>query len=227
MGFGTLFIGYFLLLNLTYFGFTDLIAGLVMIMGLYKLSDVERNFSYAMYGAGLFSLLGVIELYNEVVSMFFRGKPILTDITAPTRYLAIAIISAYLLIGIRELAREVGIPELERRCKITMPISAVTFLIMVALEMIATENETLTMVLGVSSVILILVSFAVIIVNLVSIYTAYMRICMPEDVDNDPDNKPSRFGFVNKFRAHEEEKQREYAEYQLERFKTKHNKKKK
>ena len=68
--------------------------------------------------------------------------------------------------------------------------------------------------------------FAVVCINLVTIYSAYMRICMPDDVDNDAVDKPSRFGFVNKYREHTAEKQREYAEYKLEKLKKKNSKKK-
>ena len=43
---------------------------------------------------------------------------------------------------------------------------------------------------------------------------------MPEDlIPKAP--KPSRFEFVNKFRRHEEEKQREYAEYKMGKFEQK------
>ena len=53
-----------------------------------------------------------------------------------------------------------------------------------------------------------------------------MKICMPEDKDNEVEDKPSRFGFVNKYHEHTAEKQREYAEYKLEKLKKKNSKKK-
>lgn len=227
MGFGTLFVGYFLLLNLTYYGFTDLIAGLVMLMAFYKLTSVNKRFAYATYAAGLFSLIGALELYNEVVRMFLRGASTISFVSPALRHLSIGIFTVFMLLGICEVASEVGLKELARRCKITMPFSALIFLVALMLEIPSIDSVFTVKVLGIASVLLLLVYFVVVIVNLISIYTAYMRICMPEDVDNEPKNKPSRFGFVNKFRAHEEEKQREYAEYQLEKFKKKHTKKKK
>ena len=42
MGFGTLFIGYFLVLNLVNYGATDLIAGIIMMMEFYKLRTVNK-----------------------------------------------------------------------------------------------------------------------------------------------------------------------------------------
>ena len=59
--------------------------------------------------------------------------------------------------------------------------------------------------------------------NLVQIYGAHMRIYLPENEVE----KESRFGFVNAFRRHEEEKSREYAEYKLEKMKAKKAKKRK
>jgi hypothetical protein len=50
-----------------------------------------------------------------------------------------------------------------------------------------------------------------------------MRIYLPE---NDAE-KESKFGFVNAFHRHEEEKSREYAEYKLEKMKAKKAKKRK
>ena len=50
------------------------------------------------------------------------------------------------------------------------------------------------------------------IVNLTIIYSCYMHICLPEDLDSTP--KPSRFGFINEFRRRREEKRkREEEEY--------------
>ena len=46
MGFGTLFIGYFFLLNISNFTYTDIIAGMVVLLGLYKLSSVNKQFFY-------------------------------------------------------------------------------------------------------------------------------------------------------------------------------------
>ena len=71
MGFGTLFIGYFLLLNIAYYTFTDIISALVMAMGLYKLSSVNRGFGYAFYASIGFALIGAGELFLEMLSLIF------------------------------------------------------------------------------------------------------------------------------------------------------------
>ena len=48
-----------------------------------------------------------------------------------------------------------------------------------------------------------------------------MKICMPDDKDNEVANTPSRFEFVNKYREHTAEKQKEYAEYKLSKMNAK------
>ena len=53
-----------------------------------------------------------------------------------------------------------------------------------------------------------------------------MHICMPSD-NIDTGEKPSRFGFVNKYREHRAEKDAEYAKYRLEKMKKGTHKKKK
>ena len=78
-----------------------------------------------------------------------------------------------------------------------------------------------------ASAITLIAIFTVVIVNLVTIYRAYMKICMPDDIDNDTPDKPSKFEFINKHREHTIQKQREYAEYKLEKLKKKNAKKKK
>ena len=69
MGFGTLFIGYFLLLNVTYYSFTDLVAALIMAVGLTKLSTVNRYFKYASFAALGFAAVGLVEFISELIRM--------------------------------------------------------------------------------------------------------------------------------------------------------------
>ena len=69
MGFGTLFIGYFLLLNLTYYRFTDLIAALLMLLAFYKLREINRHFRVAIISSGLFAAIGAIELAEALAQL--------------------------------------------------------------------------------------------------------------------------------------------------------------
>ena len=61
MGFGILFIGYFLILNLTYYGLTDVIAAAVMLLGLYNLSGYNKYFKWAFIATSVFLALSLGE----------------------------------------------------------------------------------------------------------------------------------------------------------------------
>lgn len=229
MGFGTLFFGYFLLLNITYFTFSDLIAALIMAMGLYKLSSVNRPFKNAFYASILFAVLGMAELVIGILEMFYPTKTtseLIEYITIP-RCFVIAVVTLFILIGIENVADEVGLAALARRAHISLPFVLTTYTVSAVLEVPLLVSAVGVKILAIASAITLIAIFSVVIVNLITIYRAYMKICMPEDVDNDTPDKPSRFEFINKHREHTMQKQREYAEYKLEKYKKKKSKKKK
>ncbi len=227
MGFGTLFFGYFLLLNLTYFGYTDLLAALIMLMGLYKLTAVNGKFKIAAILSGVFAVFGAAELFVNLFSTFspaFKEETILLYIT-PARYVLIAIISEYILFGITEVAAEVGIKPLYYKAKLYSKISLIAFLVAAVFDL-PLLSFIPAKALMIISVFILLFLFCIEIVNLTIIHKAYAKICMPEDL-NYKAGKRSRFDFVNKFREHEAEKQKEYAEYKLSKMKKQNAKRKK
>ena len=228
MGFGTLFIGYFLLLNVTYYTFTDVIAALVMATGLYKLGAVNRQFKGAFYSSLAFAVIGLVELVFQAYTMFIPNKDsVVLYYTDIPRYLIITVMTAFILMGIENVAYEVGLSELAKRSRLTRPFSFSVFAILSVLSIHELEIIIDIKVLSILSVIMLLSAFVIIIINLVTIYTSYMKICMPDDKDNEVANTPSRFEFVNKYREHTAEKQKEYAEYKLNKLKEKNQKKKK
>ena len=226
MGLGTLFIGYFLLLNVTYFGYTDLICGLIMMMALYKLSPINKEFKYAFCSASVFSVFGLAELVIKVISLFNPGleNEILLYVTPP-RYVIIALVSAFILRAIRDVSREVGLKQLAIKANRFFIISLIAFLLTAIFDL-PILSFIPTKALAIISVLLLLSIFITVAINLTIIYKAYMRICMPGEASFSADKK-SKFEFVNKFREHEAEKQKEYAEYKLNKMVAKANKNKK
>ena len=229
MGFGTLFIGYFLILNLTYFGYTDTIAALIMMLGLYRLSSVNRDFKFSMVFSIAYALIGTVELFEAVYSMFNPSfnTDVLVSYVAPFRYLAIGFLTAFMLLGIKSVAEEVGLYNLSRRARIQLPFCYTLFALMAITEFPALGSILPTKILSIAAIFLLLFVFVLIITVLVTVYTAYMRICMPEDINKYDTEKQSKLEFVNKFRAHEAQKQKEYAEYKLNKLQKKRNGKKK
>ena len=219
MGFGTLFIGYFLLLNLTYYGFTDIIAATVMLLGFYNLSKVNKNFFAAMICAIVFCVFSLGEFGIATYEIFYRpiSSAALVSFMSITRSLTVGTLTALMLKGIEDVAKEVEIADLPTKASRLTIITAVTYTAWIILE--APLSFMDNYVLGVISLITILATIALLIVNLTVIYSCYMRICMPGN--EKIGDKPSKFAFVNEYRARKAERDKEAAEKRLKLMKEK------
>ena len=227
MGFGILFIGYFFILNFPYCEFTDAFAAALMMYALYKLSKINSGFKMAFMASGAFALLGAAEL---VIAGFGMISPIangsmLILLPAMLRHAVIGAMTFLMLSGMSEVAEEVGLAPLSKKCRIYSFVTVGIYLINLILECAPLANIVDSRILVIFYVSAIMLTLAVIAMNLGAVYTCYMRICMPDDVDME--EKQSKFGFVNSFRHYEEEKQREYQDYRLKKFKEKQSKGKK
>ena len=225
MGFGILLIGYFLLLNFAYCDFSDAVAAVLILYALFKLARINRNFKISAYVAIPFTVLGVAELCIAAYDMMFpisASSPIFTTV-ALIRHLVLAFLSFTMLLGIRDVADEVKLPALSSKSVRCAILTVAIYALNIILESISLGNLVGVGILPYVYFFAIIATRAMTVINLTVIYTAYMRICMPGD--EDMSEKKSRFGFVNAFRAHEEEKSREYAEYKLNRLKEKQRKK--
>ena len=224
MGFGTLFIGYFLLLNLTYYGFTDLIAAAIMLLGLYKLSSVNRSFKLAAISSGVFLAFSLGEFGIATYELFTAriDSAVLVSVMSIMRCLVIGVFTLLMLRGIEEVAREVDVEELPARAARMTKVTAVVYSAWIILE--APLSFINDYVLAVISLLTILATIALLIANLTVIYGCYMRICMP--ADETLKDKPSRFGFVNEYRARKAERDSAAMEERMKAMK-KHSQKKK
>ncbi len=223
MGFGTLFIGYFFLVNISYFHYTDVICAAIMLLALYRLSWVNRSFLTAMAFSGVFTVFSLVELGGAIVDTFIPGSiGTLLDYVAIPRYILIFALTVAILHGIAEVAAEVDARELSARARRTLPFCLI-YLIMAVLEL--PELAALGKAVVIASIIVIIALLILLAMNLVTIYRAYMQICMPDERAHK--EKKSRFGFINRFREYEEGKAREYAEYKMNKRAASDGKKKK
>ena len=228
MGFGTLFFGYFLLLNVTFFSYSDIIAAFLMLYAFYKLSSVNKGFKYALYAAAVFALFGFCELALTIVELFVPTLDVgaITSAAAMLRSLIICILTLFMLIGMRDVCHEVELNNLSVRCQRAIYVSVVIYSLNIVWETGVLGAFDLKVIALIGYLILIS-TLLLVAVNLSSIHTCYVRICMPGDEKpKAPREKKSRFGFVNAFRHHEEEKRREYYEYKLEKLKARSEKQK-
>lgn len=221
MGFGTLFIGYFLLLNVTYFSFTDVIAGLVLTLGANKLSSINKYFKLTQIPAGIFALLGFLELGFAVYTMFISplNLELYNIIVGALRYLIIGIFTMLILLGIEEVAKEVELEKLPRKARVALPFSLTVFLILAFLELPILSKVIDGYSLTVTSLILLCAFIVIVILNLTVIYGAYMRICMPSELTKK--ERKSKFKIVEGFKEHEEKRRQEYVEYKINKRKGK------
>ena len=221
MGFGILFIGYFLLLNVTTFAFTDVIVGLVITLAMNKLAFVNKYFKLSQIPAGIFSLLGLLQLSVSVYDMFF-ANPDLTlynIVIGISRYALIGFFTLTMLFGIEDVSKEVSLPKTAKKARLAMPLSLTVIVISAILEIPFLETVIETKTLTFLAVIMMLAFMITVIYNLTVIYSAYRLICMPGSQNKQ--RKTSRFKFVEDFRRHEEEKQQEYINYKLNKRKGK------
>ena len=229
MGFGTLFVGYFLLLNVTFYGFTDVISALIVAMGLYRLSTVNREFKLGYYSSLVFATFGFIELIKEFILMFSPSTENKISAFLPyasmIRYALILTLTVFILKGIASVAKEVKLLDLKARANLFVPITIGVYLIAAFFEIPAISLIFPLQALAIMAFAILIMTFCLVIFNLITVYTAYMRICMPGDEDMESEEKPSRFEFVNKYRERKAEKEREYTEYQKQRLMKKAEKK--
>ena len=116
MGFGTLFIGYFFLVNISYFEYTDIISAMIMLLGLYSLSRFNRGFKTGLIFNAVFAIFSLAELIISVITLFdpFAMEGISATVFAIPRYSLIFGITVSVLIGINDLSKEVEAYELAR-----------------------------------------------------------------------------------------------------------------
>ena len=121
MGFGILMIGYFLILNITYYEATDLIAGIIMLMAFYKLRTVNKYFSFAILPAALFAAVGIPELVAITASFFARDLSAILTYTAAPRCLLLCILSILMMKGIHKVSEEVEVYKTAKNAKNVQP----------------------------------------------------------------------------------------------------------
>ena len=199
MGFGILFIGYFFLINITYFTLTDMVAGVLMLMALSSLSRFNKPLKLALYIDGVFVLIALGEFLLEASAMFsFVNTGEWMDVFIPLRHITLAALNISLLLGIRSLALEVGLEKLANKCTMTLSLPTLAYLLSALLEVSPLFRNTPVELTQYVALIALLLTIIAVISVLARIYGAYARICMPEDIEMDI--KPSRFAFVNRFR---------------------------
>ncbi len=227
MGFGILFIGYFIA-AIVFVGFSSIANFLgcaVMMLAFFKLRDYNRTFDLPLIVVSVnilgYAFLSVLDIFK------WTGHPLITF--GATATLVVNIIdvclkfalNASMLWAIMAISKETE----SEKIYVASVRNLVFFCILLALQLVSKLPFAFTQRLG---IVAILAALVLAVINLIHIFNCYAQICDSEDVDMK--RKPSRFAIVNKFRD-EMDRRREAADAERERIKRerdiKHQNKKK
>ncbi len=222
MGFGLLFLGYFMTHLMSVFSLGCLVrfAGYsLMIYALTRLYKYNLSFKFPFYAA--FAMLGVTaaDCYAKVGGLLYDSL-IINSFSLPEGFeVAVAsaddalsfVFHACLFYAIYKIAKETEVEKIK--------VSAVRNFVFICIyaALIIISKLPFSFVDSYKryfSMPIILLYFTLIILNLVLIFTAYANICDESDVDMPL--KKSRFEFVNKFREETARREQKAADDSVE-----------
>jgi hypothetical protein len=216
MGFGILFIGYFMamLMSINAVGSVIRLLGYALVLvATRKLSKYHRAFDAVSLATALMMAVSLLLVVYDASSFLYEQVIVDTQLLPPVfrtvvGYIEMAltfVFSAVLLWAIRLIAIQTDVHKIA--------VSAVRNFVFICVYYVLSLIGLLPFAFAqkyaaiVGAPVLILY-FVWIILNIVLIYSCYARICDEDDVDME--QKPSRFEFVNNMRR-ESEKRREAA----------------
>lgn len=215
MGFGLLFIGYFIafLMSVNSYGFAfELIGFAIILKALEKLSEYKHRLSSAMLPLFLLSLCSLFDAGAKISELLSIKTPLFSEsisfwVSVISEIIAIAF-HVILLEGIRGIARDAEEQKLSSRAVGCIVLVAATKLFNLTLIMLGVVSSVAT-----TQAFAVLTKFALLahicypLAILAFIYACYADLCAPEDVDMAP--RPSRFGFINRWRERRQQRETE------------------
>lgn len=204
MGFGLLFIGYMFTLDyslqkVVFDLLPDVLGYLIMFSAMCKLAPYNKGFGYAkVLLLPLIALGGVTAAFEVAGVIGYTPGSIIVDIVKTCSMLSKFFMFAYtvaLTMGIRDIARETDLPKVVFRAIRNMAMSSLYYVAYIAFDFMPISGAKAQMVNA------IIYSFGVIVIllNLLLIFSCYMRICL--EGDEDMPAKPSRFAIINRMNA--------------------------
>lgn len=212
MGFGLLFIGYFIafLTSVNNYGFAFRIVGYaIMFSAIGKLSEYKHKLSRTTIPLFLLAVCALFDAGKTLAELLTIKMALFSETNALWVSLASVLLSVafqtLLLLGIREIGKDAeadGIPTRAVWCTVIVWIVGILEVALSALGTVPAIGESngfriLTLLAALAR---ILYPVAI----LAFLFSCYAKICAPEDTDMAP--RPSRFAFVNRLREEREKK---------------------
>ena len=204
MGFGYIFIGSVLTVNVVAHGYTDIIAYILILLGMMSLKDYGPRLKTAYYAAWPLLFIGIIEflLYSanflgfsaaELFDFPISDSALLMD-AGMVNQILLFIFTFLLLRGLRTLAKETETFALESRV-FRNQIFAVLYHLPMAFLNMPFENQSINRVQNYMMFPFLLFGFVYLILQAKLIFSFYMWICPEEDVGME--RRPSKIGIIN------------------------------
>lgn len=183
MGFGILFLGYFMTLNFEYLGVNippDFLGYILMMIACFKLSPYSENFKKTIYcliplevlSIGI-TAMEIIESVNSELAISY-----LADVRN-LKYLIMMVMHYFLLNSLVDISREVGRYKITDKCRRNLIISEAIMLFVVILTL-PFSFPFKSSVLYVATVVFL--NFMVLL-NSIQVFSCYMWICYEGDED--------------------------------------------
>lgn len=232
MGFGYLLIGYtvYTLMTLNKYGFAFLLLGCCLLTAaVRKLSEYTHFFGFMFFPLSIMWVDAIYRTYSGISDMFLLSLPLTGGVTVVVfDSLILASVFAFELIMLKSIsiqADKVSLSSYTVRAKrnaLVVILSALLQCAMLVVSGMGTKDTKIMTVLMACQLIFTVLSN---ILNIMLIFSCYMRICAPEDYDMDA--KRSRIGFINKFFDKVDEKQNKAREENRKYYEEKLKKRKK
>lgn len=201
MGFGLLFIGYLLLLPITFgFFYTLPVAAVFLCLAGYRLARVNRPFGQSFFIALFVGCCGTAATILRLLSATAGIAPYAEAATL----LVVFLWHLAALTGLAWVTRETGLMRLYATAVRDRIFTCIYFsiaCILTAMDGVPMQGEAARFLVG-ANYVTVGLGLVVFLLNAILIFRAYAGICMPEDLDMP--RKPSRFSFINEARARED-----------------------
>ena len=229
MGFGILFLAYFLAFFVP-LSYLHIIGYAGVAWALLKLKDYRPQFIKTAYWLIPLGVLCLYHIAQSVLSLLpslgmaaielpFVNQTV-TAVVSMIESVLILCFHFSLLRTVRGFASELELPAIAKRADWGLwlvSIQSTCYVVALILELAAVQLQLF-------SLIAFLLQFVWSVYNMINIFTCYMYIC-PEG-DEDMERKPSRFAFVNEIREKMDERDRMAREKEAARMQQKNQKKK-
>ena len=187
MGFGILFFGYFLLLNITYYVFTDVVSGLLMAYALFKISSVSSYFKRPLYLSIAFAIFGLVELVLGGLDLFgIISVSGFSNYMSIVRAVILCLFTVLLLRAMLSIAKELEVKDLPVKCAAMSIWTVLYYVAEISFNTGFLANLIPDSAISVIYLVLIIASIMLPIANLTAIFSCYRWICLPEDLEREP-----------------------------------------